>query len=230
MLPATAEPVNGFPGYFVTPEGQVWSTRRNDGSQHLAAAHILKGSLSKGYPRVTLIASGRHQRIFVHRIVAETFLGPCPGRMEVAHLNGDRRDSRLINLRYVTRSENHLHKIDHGTMPMGDSHPNRSISETAARQIGERLREVGSCNQVAEEFGTSRGVVSHIASGRTWRHVFPKEWKPPARRRLSGEQRAAIVKLAAEGNRQTEIAERFGVTQSAISHLLKRTARSSSHG
>ena len=193
-------------------------------------AHVLAGSLSTGYPRVTLTAAGRRQRVFVHRLIAETFLGPCPEGLEVAHLNGDRRDSRLSNLRYVTRSENHRHKIDHGTMSMGDSHPNRSICETKARQIGERPREVTSCNRVAREFGTMPGVVSQIATGRNWRHVLPKDWTPPARRRLSGEQRAAIVKLAAAGNRQAEIADRFGVTQSAISHLLKRTARRPSNG
>lgn len=230
MLPATAAPVNGFPGYFVTPEGQVWSTRRSDGTSDAVAAHVLNGSPSKGYPRVTLSVAGRCQRFFVHRIVAETFLGPCPGGLEVAHLNGNRRDSRLTNLRYVTRSENHLHKIAHGTMPMGDSHPGRSITEKIARRIGKRLEEVGSCSRVAEEFGTTAGVVSHIAMGRTWRHVFPKDWKPPARRRLSRDQRAAIVELVAAGNRQAEIAARFGVTQSAVSHLLKRTARSASHG
>jgi DNA-binding transcriptional ArsR family regulator len=166
----------------------------------------------------------------VHRIVAETLLGPCPEGLEVAHLNGNRRDSRLTNLRYVTRSENHLHKIAHGTMPFGDSHPDCSISETTARQIGARLRQVRSCHQVAEEFGTTRGVVSHIAMGRTWRHVFPKDWKPPARRRLSAEQRAAIIELATAGKRQAEIAEQFDVTQSAISRHLKRTVRSTSHG
>jgi hypothetical protein len=230
MLPATAEPVNGFPGYFVTPEGQVWSTRRSDGSSDAVAAHVLNGCPSKGYPRVTLSVAGRRQRFFVHRIVAETLLGPCPEGLEVAHLNGNRRDSRLTNLRYVTRGENHLHKIAHGTMPRGDSHPNRSISETTARQIGARLRQVRSCHQVAEEFGTTRGVVSHIAMGRTWRHVFPKDWKPPARRRLSAEQRAAIIELAAAGKRQAEIAEQFDVTQSAVSHLLKRTTRSATHG
>ena len=112
----------------------------------------------------------------------------------------------------------------------GGSHPNRSISETMARQIGKRLEEVRSCHQVAKEFGATAGVVSHIAMGLTWRHVFPKDWKPPARRRLSSAQRAAIVELVAAGARQAEIAERFGVTQSAVSHLLKRTTRSATHG
>lgn len=230
MLPATAEPLNGFPGYFVTPEGQVWSIKDHGGAQDMRTAHVLAGSLSKGYPRVTLTAAGRRRRFFVHRLVAETFLGPCPDGLEVAHLNGNRRDSRLSNLRYVTRCENHLHKIGHGTMRMGDTHPNRSISETTARQIGERLREVMSCYRVAKEFGTTPGVVSKIATGRNWRHVFPRDWTPPARQRLSSEQRAEIRSRAANGNRQTDIAKRFGVTQSAISHLLKRTVRSPSNG
>lgn len=223
-------PICGFPGYHVTPSGQVWSTKGKDGSVGKRPARVLKGSLSDGYPRVTLCSDGKRKRLFVHRLVAETFLGPCPDGLEVAHLNGDRRDSRLANLRYVTRCENHRHKIDHGTMPMGDSHPNRSISERTARQIGERLREVGSYIQVAEEFGTSPGVVSHIAMGRTWRHVFPQDWTPPARPRLSNDQRVEIRLLASDGFRQTDIARRFGVTQSAISHLLKQTARSSAHG
>ncbi|WP_141135940.1 HNH endonuclease [Antarctobacter heliothermus] len=230
MLPGNSVPICGFPGYHVTPAGQVWSTRGKDGSVGKRPARVLKGSLSDGYPRVTLCIAGKRKRLFVHRLVAETFLGPCPDGLEVAHLNGDRRDSRLTNLRYVTRSENHLHKIGHGTMPMGNSHPNRSITEKTARQIGERLRDVTSYNRVAEEFGTTPGVVSQIATGRNWRHVFPKDWKPPARRRLSRQQRAEILNLAADGERQVEIAERFGVTQSAISHLLKQTARSSTHG
>jgi len=230
MLPRNSEPICGFPGYYVTPAGQVWSTKGKDGSADKATARVLKGALSDGYPRVTLCNAGKRKRLFIHRLVAETFLGPCPDGLEVAHLNGNRRDSRLTNLRYVTRSENHRHKIDHGTMPMGDSHPNRSISEGTARQIGARLREVGSYIQVAEEFGTTTGVVSQIARGRNWRHVFPKDWKPPARQRLSGQQRVEILSLAADGNRQTDIAEQFGVTQSAISHLLKRTARSPSNG
>ena len=109
MLPATAEPLNGFPGYFVTPEGQVWSIKDHGGAQDMRTAQP--------------------------------------------------------------------------------------------------------------------GVVSQIATGRNWRHVFPRDWAPPARQRLASEQRAEIRSLAANGNRQTDIAKRFGVTQSAISHLLKRTAR-----
>lgn len=150
-------PICGFPGYHVTPSGQVWSTKGKDGSVGKRPARVLKGSLLDGYPRVTLCTDGKRKRLFVHRLVAETFLGPCPDELEVAHLNGDRRESRLANLRYVTRSENHRHKIDHGTMLMGDSHPNRSISEKTARHIGERLRRGRIWNHAGCRFSNRDG-------------------------------------------------------------------------
>lgn len=51
----------------------------------------------------------------VHRLVLEAFVGPCPTEMEARHLNGDRMDNRLENLRWGTKSENAYDKIRHGT-------------------------------------------------------------------------------------------------------------------
>ncbi|GAC81679.1 HNH endonuclease [Gordonia malaquae] len=64
-----------------------------------------------GHLRVD-IDLGRH---FVHRLVMETFVGPCPSGMEVRHLNGEPADNRLENLAYGTRSENVLDSVAHGT-------------------------------------------------------------------------------------------------------------------
>jgi DNA-binding CsgD family transcriptional regulator len=142
--------------------------------------------------------------------------------MEVAHLNGVRTDNRLANLSYVTRRENNHHKYAHGTMLMGDTHPRRRIDRATARAIGERLREVRSHRQVAAELGTTEGVVGQIAIGKNWRHVFPPDWEPPAERRMTPEERERAALMAASGTTQREIAACLGVTQSAISKLLKR--------
>lgn len=42
----------------------------------------------------------------VHRLVGEAFLGPMPKGYETDHLNGDKRDNRVINLAYVPHSIN----------------------------------------------------------------------------------------------------------------------------
>lgn len=43
---------------------------------------------------------------FVHRMVLEAFVGPRPEGMVAMHLNNDRADNRVENLRWGTLSEN----------------------------------------------------------------------------------------------------------------------------
>ena len=43
---------------------------------------------------------------FLHRAIWETFVGPVPDGYEIDHINGDRLDNRLGNLRCVKHSEN----------------------------------------------------------------------------------------------------------------------------
>jgi HNH endonuclease len=42
---------------------------------------------------------------WVHQLVAETFIGPCPPRHKLVHLNGDRSNNSLSNLAYVPESD-----------------------------------------------------------------------------------------------------------------------------
>ena len=50
---------------------------------------------------------------FVHRLVAETYLGQIQEGMEVDHLNRVRDDNRVDNLRIVTKSKNRRNTAQH---------------------------------------------------------------------------------------------------------------------
>lgn len=63
------------------------------------------------YPRVSL--AGRLR--YVHRLVLEAFVGPCPKGMQCRHLNGIPTDNRLENLRWGTPSEDNYDRVRHGT-------------------------------------------------------------------------------------------------------------------
>ena len=107
-MPEAWTTVPGYEGrYQVNEEGQVRSLprRRTRGG-------ILKSLVNKrGYLTVTLGATKRE----VHKIVAETFLGPRPEGMEIRHLDGNPLNPAVINLAYGTRSENNRDKRQHGT-------------------------------------------------------------------------------------------------------------------
>lgn len=78
--------------------------------------HILKGRILKpipngtGYFSVCLRLSNQTNRLYVHRLIAITFIKTEDYSLEVNHIDGDRSNNTLTNLEWVTRSTNHFHR------------------------------------------------------------------------------------------------------------------------
>lgn len=114
----------GHPGYCVGDDGSVWSC-------------VLRGSvrgLGTGWRRLyghqqrsghVIVSLGRKNASYVHRLVLEAFVGPCPEGMECRHLDGNPGNNRLDNLAWGTRKENYEDSVEHGTA-YGISRENRA--------------------------------------------------------------------------------------------------------
>jgi hypothetical protein len=97
-------PITGCPGYQVSDAGRVRSPRK-----------VLKPLTGNGgYCFVHLWVGPKMHRRAIHRLVLIAFEGDRPG-LEACHNNGDKRDNRLANLRWDTRSANVLDMVRHGT-------------------------------------------------------------------------------------------------------------------
>lgn len=75
---------------------------------------------------------GRTRYQLVHRLVLRAFVGPCPDGQEVMHLNHDRRDNRLSNLRYGTHSENLLMDVARGVTRRPKRRTESAAADTGA--------------------------------------------------------------------------------------------------
>ena len=121
----TIKPIKGMPGYLVGSDGSVWSLwrtrRRQDGGRGVesfigsALKRMKPRRHSAGYLQMALRRDGEYVYFLLHRLVLETFVGPCPEGMECLHADGDKHNCELSNLRWGTREENVQDSIKHGT-------------------------------------------------------------------------------------------------------------------
>tara|TARA_R110000772_G_scaffold138034_1_gene246981 strand:+ start:301 stop:816 length:516 start_codon:yes stop_codon:yes gene_type:complete len=99
--------IEDYPNYLIYPEGRIWSKPRLDESGHLRKGKFLKQFVEKnGYHRVCLSRDKKQKRFLVHRLVAQAFIPNPDNKPEVDHINKNKSDNRLENLRWVTSLEN----------------------------------------------------------------------------------------------------------------------------
>lgn len=96
--------VIGYSGYDVSDSGRV----RNAKTGYVLSQHVDGG----GYKRVNIRKGPNSNRLFlVHRLVAAAFLPGNGVEMFVHHVNHDRTDARLGNLKWVDRRTNNMDKM-----------------------------------------------------------------------------------------------------------------------
>lgn len=133
----------------------------------ISGGKILAPAVGKaGYCQVSICGASIFRCQSVHTLVARAFLGERPEGFNVDHIDGDRCDNRLENLRYIPISEN----CAQGTM-IGERQPPSKLNEQAVRVIRHCLKKGVPQRILAGLHGVTNGCVDHIAHGRAWRHV-----------------------------------------------------------
>lgn len=205
--------IEGYEGFYsVTRSGQVWSVR---------AGRYLKPSIASGrYEQVTLSVDGEAKQEYVHRLVVQAFHGPAPSpNHQVAHNNGNPRDNCAENLRWATPQENSHDRYRHGTA--GKLTVEDVDAIRAEYSTGTVTQHV-----LAARYGVQQPCISRIVTGESWAVTYDGDDEDPYERRkralkLTDEEALEIRQLVADGAKQVELAERYGVSDACISHLVR---------
>lgn len=165
--------IPNFPDYAITKDGRVWSkpkkTSRGRGLQHFG--RWLKPGSNRGYWKVILRRDGKPHTQTIHRLVLETYVGTRPKGLQCRHLNGNKKDNRLENLRWGTGSENAQDEIRHG----GRRGEKNGRARLVNSDIGVilYLRNVAkfTLRDIAWQFNMSRSNIGYICAGKTWQNL-----------------------------------------------------------
>lgn len=163
----TMKAIKDYPNYAITRTGKVYNLKFH---KFLSARPC--GPM--GYQAVNLCKDGKHKNRYIHRLLLETFVGPCPNGMECRHLNGNSQDNKLANLCWGTRKENRADTMKHGKwkpLPVtrGEQSPCARLTK---RQVIEIRRLYATKKytqtQLARMFTMAQTSISAIVLRKTW--------------------------------------------------------------
>lgn len=116
---------------------------------------VLSPCLRNDYLRVRLFKDRDNAKMFVvHRLVMLTFEGDSD--LTVDHINGNKSDNRLSNLRYCSHRDNCIHarsKMKHSSKYVGVSWDSRRENWRAVIHVNNKFVQLGAFN--SEELAKS---------------------------------------------------------------------------
>lgn len=151
--------ISGYEEYYqVSNKGNIRSKDRYYNAYYLKNSPIafkkginIKPRINKdGYLTVGLNKHNKGKTITVHRLVATAFIENVLNKKCIDHINGDRTDNRVENLRWVTPKENQNNPITRKNLSkcrMGFKHPfyGKKLSKEHSQKIG-KANTNGKCS------------------------------------------------------------------------------------
>lgn len=165
------KPVPGYEEWYkVSNHGRVMSFKRWPDGRLKKPSQIRSGYFTVGFTR-----RGITKTVYVHQVVAEAFIGPCPEGMQINHIDGDKANNRAENLEYVTPRENLKHAKDELGMPIwqtGEKHPLSKLTEKQVLEIRSKYPKGNiTLRELAEKHGVSTATISSVLQRHSWTHI-----------------------------------------------------------
>lgn len=93
------------------PEYEAYSINKNGVVKNNKTGRILRQyEEPSGYIRLTLMKNGKPKRLFVHRLVGNTFISNEKQLPQINHIDGNKKNNSVENLEWVTLKENQQHR------------------------------------------------------------------------------------------------------------------------
>ena len=170
---------NLAPGYEVSNFGKIRMPSRhvvNRGRRYFRKAKLLKlYESSDSYQFVVVFPFGQKtksgtavsKKHFVHRMVMDAFVGSCPEGMTVDHIDRNRQNNKLENLRYATKSEQDANRDLSGIS--GENSRFSKLDWDKVRKIRQLHTEGKAITTMAKRFNVGGDTIRRVVNNKTWK-------------------------------------------------------------
>ncbi len=97
----------------------------------------------------------------IHRLIAKAFIENAFNKPQVNHVNGIKTDNRVVNLEWVTRSENAIHAVENGLMTKFNK---KKIVQLT--KYGIFINQFSSIKEAGKHTGIESKNISTVAKGK----------------------------------------------------------------
>lgn len=125
---------------------------------------ILKQATDKdGYKKISLSKEGKKKRFMIHRLVANEFIENPNDLPVINHKDGIKDNNNVINLEWVTYSENTQHAFNTGLCKPSNGGTNKHVA-MVDNKTGITIKEFDSIAEASEYSGHSIPRISYSAN------------------------------------------------------------------
>ena len=158
--------IDGYEGYYrVSNLGRVKSLPR----KMVAKTRYVGSDDGDGYIVARLRKDGKRTKFFVHTLVLEVFDRKALPDEECRHLDGNRQNNHINNLKWGTHKENGKDMIRHGRSNKGSRNLGSKLKEGEVLLIKKILKaNIVSQRFIAKMFKMSQPAINEINTGKSW--------------------------------------------------------------
>ena len=129
---------------------------------------VLKNKMgTNGYHYVCLYKNNKQKTFMIHSLVALNFIGDRPYKNDICHINGNRLDNRVSNLKYDTRAENF-----NDMYRQGKKNPKGKLSVEDVLEIRKMRKEENvPYKELAIIFGVSESTIGYVVTKRSYWYI-----------------------------------------------------------